>query len=342
MKQSISKIIITINLFLISSLVTFSQSTQSGTGSTGHNAGGPPADYYVGWDNTTTIPLEIRQDNTGANAQSINFYTNATQWMSLSTTGNLGLSNAWPFAPLSLIHLNKNSAITVSTRFTNFNSTSGALFGIDANSNAQINQQDALQINFLTNNVQRVSIRGSNNHPLAATGLSNVGYLGIGLTNPSSPLTVQGDPSAGGIIIPGSNWRNGIMIKNHGTLIFDGDRVNTPSNRDFFMAHPSVNPLGDFWEGLVPGIDGNGVQYVYRLYGRNTATGPTQGEHEFFTNILADNRVGVNTLLPSQRVEIVDAANQQLRLTNLQNTATPANSICTDLQTTVNGDLSIC
>lgn len=43
-----------------------------------------------------------------------------------------------------------------------------------------------------------------------------------------------------GTTIPGSNWGNGIMIANHGTLIFDGDRGNVPANRDFFMAHPTI------------------------------------------------------------------------------------------------------
>ena len=178
MKASIIKIILIINLCLINCQITFSQTSQTGTGPLGHAAIGPQSDYYLGWDNTTTIPLEIRHDNI-ANAQNINFYTSATQWMSLSTSGNLVLSDSWPFVPLSLIHLNQSTGITVSTRFTNSNSTNGVLFGIDANGNAQINQQDPLEINFLTNNFPRMIIRGSNNHPQTNTGLLNVGYVGI-------------------------------------------------------------------------------------------------------------------------------------------------------------------
>src|SRR5215204_2977284 len=91
----------------------------------------------------------------------LDFYTNGSQRMSLSTFGNLGLSDVWPFTPLSLVHLNRNAATAVSTRFTNVNSINGgALFGIDANGNARINQQGPLAINFLTNGTQRVSIRG--------------------------------------------------------------------------------------------------------------------------------------------------------------------------------------
>src|SRR5215204_4431305 len=151
MKNSVIKIIFTINLFLIYSQIILSQTTISGSGGAGHSTIGTATDNYVGWDNTTTIPLEIRQDNTGANARSINFYTNATERMSLTAGGNLGISDTWPFNPLSLLHLNRNAATAVSTRFTNLNSINGgALFGIDANGNARINQQGPLAINFLT------------------------------------------------------------------------------------------------------------------------------------------------------------------------------------------------
>ena len=108
------------------------------------------------------------------------------------------------------------------------------------------------------------------------------------------------------------------------------------------MAHASINnPVGDYFEGLVPGIDNLGIQYVYRLYGRSQPNNPIQGTHRFLTTVLADVRVGVNTLFPSQRIEIVDNASQQLRLTNTQNITTPGNSIRTDFQTTAAGDLFI-
>src|SRR6187402_1987549 len=138
----------------LTTLTLYGQATSGGLASAPNRPNTPGVDY-LGWDNTVTVPLMIRTNNTGANAQSINFFTNATERMSLSASGNLGISDVWPFNPLSLIHLNRGLNVAVSTRYTNINSTNGALFGIDANGNARINQQDPLAINFLTNGTQR-------------------------------------------------------------------------------------------------------------------------------------------------------------------------------------------
>ena len=210
------------------------------------------------------------------------------------------------------------------------------LFNPATSNDIGLQTTQAGSMNFLTNSAQRMTIRGANNSPYIATGLSNVGYVGIGTTAPGSPLHVVGDNSPTGLIIPSSNWSNGIMISNHGTLIFEGDRANINNNRDFFIAHPSFVPQGDLYHGLIPGIDGNQVQYVYHLFGQSRVGAPVQGVHEFLTTVLADVRVGVNTLFPSQRVESVDATNQQLRLTQTQNTANAALGTWTDFQTTLN------
>ena len=67
------KLAFLLSMLLMISVKIFSQSDVVGI--TGHIG---VSGYYVGWDATTTIPLEIRTYNTGVNAQPIRFFTNGT------------------------------------------------------------------------------------------------------------------------------------------------------------------------------------------------------------------------------------------------------------------------
>ena len=57
---------------------------------------------YVGWDGTTTIPLDIRHNNT-ANPQNIDFYTDSTFQMTI--LGNNVYNNGFVGVGLSLPRL---------------------------------------------------------------------------------------------------------------------------------------------------------------------------------------------------------------------------------------------
>ena len=67
------------------------------------------------------FPLDIKTTP----AQPIDFYTGNAQRMTLTSTGELGLSNSWAFTPLSLVHLNNSGAVALHTRFTNSASANG-------------------------------------------------------------------------------------------------------------------------------------------------------------------------------------------------------------------------
>lgn len=73
------------------------QSTQTGLGPIGHTALGVPANYYLGWDAATAIPLQIRHDA----AQPINFFTAGVPRMTIHgqagfNQGFLGIGLANP------------------------------------------------------------------------------------------------------------------------------------------------------------------------------------------------------------------------------------------------------
>ena len=63
----------------------FAQSSFNG------HAGFTLATDWLGWNNGTTIPLEIRTNNTGANARPIDLYTNNTHFLSVLTSGDLNI-----------------------------------------------------------------------------------------------------------------------------------------------------------------------------------------------------------------------------------------------------------
>lgn len=116
-----------------------------------NNAGGA---NYVGWDNSVAVPLEIRTNNT-TTPQPIDFYTSSMPWMTLDVSGNLGISQTFPFAPQNQLHINgDNSVGSVPTRIqitdskTNSTPTDGFMIGnvsnngVDPDGTAQIIQNE--------------------------------------------------------------------------------------------------------------------------------------------------------------------------------------------------------
>ena len=69
-----------------------------------HIGGGLPTEY-VGW----------------TNAQSLDFWTSNSPWMTLDLTGNLGISQTFPFTPMNKLHIKgDNTAGSVPTRIQNY------------------------------------------------------------------------------------------------------------------------------------------------------------------------------------------------------------------------------
>jgi hypothetical protein len=153
---------------------------------------------FVGWDNSVTIPLRIKHD---ANFD-MEFYTNATQKMTLKNTGELGIGTA---TPASWLHVENTSEdemfrtngatgslwrmLTGGTaRFNIFHSINGTDHNIQMESTLgelRLATTTSQPMVFFTNNIERIRIPGS-------------GFVGMGEIFPRSNLHIHrtgGSPS---------------------------------------------------------------------------------------------------------------------------------------------------
>lgn len=180
-------------------------------------------------------------------------------------------------------------------------------------------------LSIRTNGVNRMSING-------ATG-TTAGFVGIGTTNPLFQLSVVGNQ-----IATGQGWTRGILLSNSAALMWDGGPYTT---RNYFMAHSSATPDGDFYQGYSEGIGANAaVTYTSKVYVNSPFPGPS-GSTQIFKWLVvqqdaSERRFGVNTTNPFRVAEIKSnlTAAPQLRITT-------NNNAWTDLQTLNTGNFVI-
>lgn len=165
---------------------------------------------------------------------------------------------------------------------------------------------------------------------------------GIGTSNPQAPLHVVGDGVANA-----QGWNKAIILDKNAALIWKG------STNSYFMAHPSNNPVGDFYQGFSAGINLNAVvTYTGKVFASNTPpAGIPKGSTQFFKNVLvndigdtANHRLGVNLLVPKRSIDVTNKSSvqntPQFRITHTPHT-NPNRGIWTDFQTTNTGNLYI-
>src|SRR5690606_12095016 len=164
-----------------------------------------------------------------------------------------------------------------------------------------------------TNSVERMRIN-------ANTG-ATAGFVGINTVNPLFRLHVQGSGVA-----TSQGWTKGIMLSNDGALMWNGS-PNT--NRNYFMAHASNTPNGDFYQGYSVGIGaGATVNYASKVHVASGSPGPAASTQIFKWLLIQEanfeRRFGVNTLNPIRTAEIknTNSNNWQLRLTHQNNSWT--------------------
>jgi len=156
------------------------------------------------WKNTT-VRIQGRVDST--NMQSIDFATDNSynRHIDLNTGsnnfntrftagGNVGIGTVSPNFRLGLS--NSTALTSVYQQFTNGTtgeqSTDGTVIGIDADGDFIINNQEAKEIKLYTSDDQKVTI-------------DSAGDVGIGVTNPSSKLTIESEAGKGTIELLAAN-----------------------------------------------------------------------------------------------------------------------------------------
>ncbi len=291
--------------------------------------------------NTIGNPAGINDFIGTTNSQHLKFYTVGNERMRLTTGGYLGIGIT---APSSVLHV--NSAGTGSLFRTDGLSTATNLWqlftggsekfrlSIPANTaNVLLNATDPSgNLQIQTGNTSRLIIqKGSATN---AYGVNTEGFITIGSTIPTngiaSPLHIQASQQANP-----QGWNRALTLSNNASLYFDGGL-----NASLFLAHPSTNPLGNFYCGSASDLTSNAsVDYAYSIHTTTAPAGSPLNSTTFFKNffvtagpatnvtILNERRLGVNTNTPQNVVEINTAStsavpgNSGLRLTDLTSTS---------------------
>lgn len=266
------------------------------------------AAWFLGWNgagSVTTGSLEIQNQFGGEN---INFSTNdgtgTTQKATILANGNVGIGIT---APAAVLHLQRITNTLVTTRYTNpnavgINGNEGFEVGVEANGTGVLRHMNDLDIEVRMGNFRSAFFTHTNFYNAAGT-------QGTGLricdpdANPGGDLDLWTSTSNQTHIVWGPNGR--IFGRN---------------NRFEIQA--------DFTDGLWFNVVNSGTGTFFNQVGQETGR---IGSNTFW-------RIGANTtnVNAARRLEVVDASNPQLRLTN--NATGP---VMTDFQTTAAGDLLI-
>jgi hypothetical protein len=126
--KTFNKILLSTIVFICLKINVYSQCDI--TGFTGHIGS---STYYLGWDGSTNMPLDIRTDNS-TYPQPINFYT-SDHWPRMQIYDSLGMPNAGNVAigyfslltngPQSLLHMDQQDTSANYLQMTNATTSNG-------------------------------------------------------------------------------------------------------------------------------------------------------------------------------------------------------------------------
>lgn len=238
-----------------------------------------------------------------------------TQGSLFRTDGNTNSLNRWQlFTGISASQSSEKFRLSIPANTANV-----LLNATDPSGNLQIQ----------TGNTSRLFIQKSSATP--AFGVNTAGFIGIGNSAPASPLHIQASQQANPL-----GWNRALTLSNNASLYFDGGTTNA----SLFLAHPSTNPLGNFYCGSASNLTSSAsVDYAYSIHTTTAPAGSPLNSTTFFKNffvtagpatnvtILNERRLGVNTNTPQNVVEINTAStsavpgNSGLRLTDLTSTS---------------------
>jgi hypothetical protein len=196
--------------------------------------------------------------------------------MSILGSGNVGIGTT---SPVQKLHINNSTASSASyAKFSNAQTgtTTADGFDVGVNTGAQaiIWQRENSNLLFATNNTERIRITSGGN-------------VGIGTTNPTFLLQVQGTPPV-----------------NNGALINARNSAATATNTTFGGIYFNSSPGNDF------SIGKSNVNTVTTLSFRNGNNGVS------LMDITPSGNVGIGTTSPAVQLELGDnTADEKLRLT---------------------------
>ena len=196
--------------------------------------------------------------------------------MRIDSSGNVGIGTT---SPSQKLHINNSTASSASyAKFSNAQTgtttADGFDVGVNTGTEAIIWQRENSNLLFATNNTERIRITSGGN-------------VGIGTTNPTFLLQVQGTPPV-----------------NNGALINARNSAATATNTTFGGIYFNSSPGNDF------SIGKSNVNTVTTLSFRNGNNGVS------LMDITPSGNVGIGTTSPAVQLELGDnTADEKLRLT---------------------------
>jgi hypothetical protein len=273
--------------------------------------------YAQTWDRIGNLTLATDFLGT-TNSQPMKIFTNNSEKLRILTTGQVGIGTT---NPLAMLHVNANSVgVQFRTDGPNGFNNSWQFFTagtekfrayVPSASTSIFMNATATDGTFQlqTGGTSRMIIQKSST--TTAYGVNTAGFITIGNSIPTSgipsPLHIQASQPANP-----QGWNRALTLSNNASLYFDGG-----TNASLFLAHPSTNPLGNFYCGSASDLTSIAtVDYAYSIHTTTVPAGSPLNSTTFFKNLfvtagpaanvtaLNERRLGVNTNTPQNIIEI--------------------------------------
>lgn len=247
----------------------YQQFTNDGTTGNSNSSQG----FKIGIEGSTGKAIINQQENAA-----MNFLTNATQRMTILSSGEVGIGTSSP-ASLFQVH-SGDEQLTNST--TGATSSDGFLLKLNSSA-VELKQQENDDMKFFTNNTQQAIIKAGGN-------------VGINESSPTAKLQVKGTSTSNndlGFLITDSGGNNYLQAHNGGSVIIGNGLGNTAGALGVGVHLANT---------LTSRLEINGASGTY---GRCIEVDDTSGGYPIFY-VMDTKRVGIGLNTPNHTLELYD------------------------------------
>jgi hypothetical protein len=206
--------------------------------------------------------------------------TNVSEAMRIDSEGNVGIGTSSPSSTLSLYSGSVGGArVTIQDSGTGTTSSDGTILGVDSSQGLYIFNREAKAVYFGTSNTERMRIDSNGN-------------VGIGTTNPSAKLDVRGS----------ADGSTPLLRLNSTTDANDNSAM-------IVFRSPDAGGNGANYGIATVSASTSGGDDHYMLIGKWTGSAIGSG-----LVVDTDNKVGIGTRNPNQKLEVLRSGGGKIRL----------------------------